>query len=118
MLFFNENIVELARLNTFFRKVIATTERTQIVLMNIEINSEIGEERHEADQIVFFVSGEGKAIINGEESPVFPGHCVIVPAGSLHNFKNTGKEDLKLYTLYAPPQHPHGEIDKTEESAR
>ncbi len=116
-MFFNNNIVELTTENTFFRKVLATTDRTQLVLMNIAVGSEIGQERHSGDQILVFVAGEGVAIINGEELPVASGYCVIVPAGSLHNFKNTGKDDLKLYTIYAPPQHTQGEVATTKEYA-
>ncbi len=97
--------------------MLVTTERTQLVLMSIEVGSEIGEERHAADQILFFVEGEGTAFINGEESPVFAGHCVVVPAGSLHNFTNKGKDPLKLFTLYAPPQHEQGEMDPTKYDA-
>ena len=116
-MFFNKNIVELTLSNTLFRKVLFTTERTQLVMMSIAVDSEIGEERHAADQILLFVAGEGLAFVNGEESRVAPGHCVIVPAGSLHNFKNTGTEELQLYTLYAPPQHASGEIDTTKDEA-
>ena len=115
---FQTNLKELAKENIFFRKVVYTGKYSQLVLMSIPVGGEIGEETHPTvDQILFFVEGEGEAILEGKASPVEEHGVVFVPAGTLHNFKNTGDEDLKLYTVYSPPQHPDGTVHKTKEEA-
>ena len=115
---FQANIKELAKENTFFRKVVYTGKHAQLVLMSIPPGGDIGEETHpDIDQILFFVKGKGEAIIEGKPAPLGKGDAVFVPAGTLHNFKNTGEEDLKLYTVYSPPQHPDGTIHETKEEA-
>ena len=115
---FQANIKSLDKENALFRKVIYTGKYIQLVLMSIPMGEEIGEETHETvDQILFFVKGEGEAIIKGESKPIGKGDAVFVPAGTLHNFKNTGEDDLKLYTVYSPPNHPDGTIHKTKEEA-
>lgn len=114
---FNKNIIELAQKNTYFRQVLFTTERSQVVVMSVPPKGELGEEVHKVDQILFFAQGEGKAILNDIPSPFHPNHLVIVPAGTKHNFINTGTTDLKIFTIYAPPQHAPGVVDKTKEEA-
>jgi mannose-6-phosphate isomerase-like protein (cupin superfamily) len=115
---FNRNIVDAALENEDFRRVVATGDHSQIVLMAIEPNSEIGEEVHgHVDQVLVFVGGEGRAVIEGETMPVEPGHLTYVPAGTRHNFINTGDEPLKLYTIYAPPEHPPGTVHRTKAEA-
>lgn len=115
---FQANIKNLARENTFFRKVIYTGKYSQLVLMSIPIEEEIGEETHKTvDQTFFFVNGSGEAILEGKSKSIVRGDVVFVPAGILHNFKNTGDDDLKLYTIYSPPNHPDGTIHKTKEEA-
>lgn len=115
---FNENVVKLAGKNDDFRRVLLTTELTQIVLMSIQPGEDIGEETHEGiDQILLFVEGEGAAMIEGETSSVKAGSIVVVPAGKRHNFVNTGKEPLKLYTVYAPPDHKDGTVHRTKADA-
>lgn len=115
---FQANLKELAKENIFFRKVVYTGKYSQLVLMSIPSGGEIGQETHPTvDQILFFVKGEGEAILEGQSKPVGKGDVVFVPAGTLHNFKNTGDEALKLYTVYSPPQHPDGTIHKTREEA-
>ena len=115
---FNEDIVERAKRSTFFRQVLATGPNTQIVVMSIPPGGEIGEETHEdVDQVLVFVMGEGVAVIEGERSPVGPNRLVQVPAGTLHNFINTGATDLRLYTIYAPPQHAPDTIHRTKAEA-
>jgi mannose-6-phosphate isomerase-like protein (cupin superfamily) len=111
---FNKNIFELVKQNTFYRKEITTGEHSQVVLMSIPVDGEIGMERHKVDQILIFVQGHGQAIVNGEVSDVNAQHLVFVPAGAEHNFKNTGTEELKLFTIYAPPQHKPGTVEKTK----
>ena len=115
---FQSNLKELAKENNFFRKVVYTGKYSQLVLMSIPVGSEIGEETHPTvDQILFFVEGQGEAILQREAKPVEEGDVVFVPAGTLHNFKNTGDEDLKIYTVYSTPQHPDGTLHKTKEEA-
>lgn len=115
---FNENILELAEANTWFRKVLATGPNTQVVVMSLPPGGEIGMETHpDVDQVLVFVSGEGAAILDGERSKVGPGSLVQVPAGTRHNFVNTGLNDLRLYTVYAPPEHKPGTIHRTKADA-
>jgi len=87
--------------------------------MNLKPNEEIGMEVHETvDQFFRFEEGEGKVIINDTEYEVKDGDVVIVPAGSQHNIINTSEnEELKLYTLYSPPNHPDGTVHETKADA-
>lgn len=104
--------------NINFRKVIYTGENSQLVLMNIAIGQEIGEEVHEkVDQILIFVKGKAESILDGVSEMVGEGDLVFVPAGTIHNFINKGDVDLKLYTIYSPPNHPEETIHKTKEDA-
>lgn len=90
----------------------------QLVLMSIPPHGDIGMEIHKTtDQVLFFIAGSGKSILNGQESPIAADDVVFVPAGTEHNFVNTGKDDLKLYTLYSPPNHPDGIVEVTKEEA-
>ena len=109
--------LDAARRNEYFRQVLATGAHAQLVVMTIQPGEEIGEETHEGDQILLFVEGEGEAILGGESSPVGPGDYVFVPAGTLHNFVNTGPEPLRLLTAYAPPEHPDGTVHRTKAEA-
>lgn len=105
--------------NTFFRKVLYTAPHSQLVLMCLKPNEEIGMEVHpENDQFFRFEKGEGKVIISGQEYLVKDGDTAIVPAGEMHNVINTSATDeLKLYTIYSPAHHPDGTIHKTKEEA-
>lgn len=115
---FVRNIKELAKENTNFRTVIATGPHSQLVVMCIPVGGEIGEEVHpDTDQILVFVEGRGEAVLNGEKQNVQKHDVVLVPAGVTHNFTNSGNEDLKLYTVYAPPHHKDGTIHKTKQDA-
>lgn len=78
---------------------------------------DIGEEVHAVDQVLVFVSGQGEAVLGGERSPVGPNSLVIVPAGTTHNFVNTGPEPLKLFTIYAPPEEEPGTLHRTRAEA-
>ena len=85
----------------------------------IPSGGEIGEEIHDhTDQVLAFVQGEGVAILDDEQSPVGPDRLVHVPAGTRHNFVNTGSSDLRLYTMYAPPEHAPDTILSTERRPR
>jgi mannose-6-phosphate isomerase-like protein (cupin superfamily) len=115
---FNEDIVSQARRNRWFREVVATGPHAQVVVMNIPPGGEIGEEVHrDVDQVLVFVDGEGAAILDGERSAVGPNRLVLVPAGMRHNFVNTGSSDLRLYTVYAPPEHAPGTVHRTKAEA-
>jgi mannose-6-phosphate isomerase-like protein (cupin superfamily) len=115
---FAEDVLRLAKENENFRQVLFTTEMSQLVLMSIPSGEEIGEEVHRGvDQVLAFVAGEGEAVIEGESLPVRAGSVVVVPAGTRHNFVATGNSALKLYTVYAPPEHPDGTLHRTKQEA-
>lgn len=101
--------------NVDYRRVLFTTEDTQLVLMSIKPGEEIGTETHDGSQFIRFEAGEGKVIMGEDQYHVIDGDAVIVPAGVEHNVINTSNEDLKLYALYSPPQHEPGQIDHTKE---
>ncbi len=111
-------IATVADKNPDFRRVLATGKYTQLVIMTIPPDGEIGEEVHETtDQLLTFVSGVGEARVAGEKKPVNPGDLVFVPAGTKHNFVNTGPNPLVLYTVYGPPEHSADAVHKTKEEA-
>jgi len=116
---FVANIEEKTLANTYFREVLYTGVHAQLVVMSLKPGEEIGMEVHpQVDQFFRFEKGQGKVIIDGEESEVKDGFSVIVPAGSQHNVINTSQtDDLKLYTVYSPPNHPDGTIHKTKADA-
>jgi mannose-6-phosphate isomerase-like protein (cupin superfamily) len=104
--------------NVFFRKVIHTGKHMQLVLMTLKPTEEIGEEVHgHVDQFFRVESGSAKFVINGKETIATDGDAVIVNAGEKHNVLNNGSGALKLYTIYAPPNHPSGTIHKTKAEA-
>lgn len=104
---FDENIIELAKQNDNFRKVVKTGKNCQVVLMKLKPGEDIGNEVHETiDQILVFVEGEGKAKVGDKEFDLKPGVMSFVDAGAWHNFTNTGTGDMKLYTVYSPTNHP------------
>ncbi|SEO44110.1 cupin domain-containing protein [Trujillonella endophytica] len=101
-----------------FRRVLWTGDKTQLVIMTIPPDGEIGEEVHEdIDQILTFVSGTGEARVGGSTKKVVQGDLVVVPAGTKHNFVNTGPNPLVLYTVYGPPEHADGAVHATKEEA-
>jgi len=105
--------------NTDFRRVLYTGKHSQLVLMSIKPGEEIGEETHkDVDQFFRFEEGEGKVTIDGVEHRVKDGTGVIVPAGARHNVINTSKtSNLKLYTIYSPPEHQDGVVRHTKKEA-
>lgn len=111
-------IATVAEQSKDFRQVLWTGEHTQLVIMTIPPNGEIGEEVHEdTDQILTFVSGTGEARVGGEKKAVAQGDLVAVPAGTKHNFVNTGPNPLVLYTVYGPPEHAEKAVHATKEEA-
>lgn len=112
------NIEEATIENNYFRKVLYTAKNMQLVLMNLKPGEDIGEEIHQLDQFIRIESGEGRAILNGIVHIVSDGFSIIVPAGTKHNLINTStNKPLKIYTLYAPPNHLDGTIHKTKVEA-
>ena len=111
------NIEKLSLENEYFREVLHTDERLQLVVMSLLPGEEIGAEVHHLDQFIRVEKGLGKAIMDGEEHEIKDGFAVIVPSGAMHNIINTGTEPMKLYTLYAPPNHKPGTIHKTKAEA-
>ena len=111
-------IAKTAEKSADFRRVLWTGEHTQLVIMTIPPKGEIGVETHdENDQILSFVSGLGKAVVDGKTKKVGPGDVVVVPAGVRHNFLNDGPNPLVLYTVYGPPDHADGAVHRTKEEA-
>lgn len=116
---FHTQIEEDTLENTFFRKVLFTGPNSQLVLMTLQPNEDIGSEVHpDNDQFFRFEAGEGKVIIDGQEYIVGDGDAVVVPAGAEHNIINTSAtEMLKMYTIYSPAHHPDGTIHQTKAEA-
>ena len=111
-------IATVAEKSPDFRRVLWTGEHTQLVIMTIPADGEIGEEVHEdIDQILTFVSGVGEARVAGAKRKVVAGDLVVVPAGTKHNFVNTGPNPLVLYKVYGPPEHADKAVHKTKEEA-
>lgn len=97
--------------NTDYRRVLYTGHYTQLVLMNLQSGEEIGNEVHGLDQFIRNEQGEAKVILNNSEEYELPAdNAVIIPAGTPHNVINTGEGELKLYSLYSPPEHKHGTV--------
>jgi len=116
---FNANIEKETLENANFRKVLYTGKHSQLVLMSLKPNEEIGMEIHiDNDQFFRFEKGEGKCVIDGNEYSLSDGSVIIVPAGVEHNIINTsGTEDLKLYTIYSPAHHKDGIVRATKAEA-
>lgn len=106
------------RANPHFRRVLCTTEHTQLVIMTIPPGGEIGTEVHHGiDQVLIAIEGSGNSILGGVVRPFAAGHAVVVPEGTEHNFVNTGTGPLRLVTVYGPPDHRPGTVHHTREDA-
>jgi mannose-6-phosphate isomerase-like protein (cupin superfamily) len=116
---FNTNIEKATLDNDNFRKVLYTGKHSQLVLMSLEPNQEIGMEVHQDnDQFFRFEKGTGKCVIDGNEYEVSDGSAIVIPAGSQHNIINVSdSEPLKLYTIYSPAHHQDGVVRRTKEEA-
>jgi Mannose-6-phosphate isomerase len=114
---FVQDIEALALKNGEFRRVLYTAIHSQLVLMALKPKEEIGAEVHKLDQFFRVEQGSGEAVINGVRTAVQAGFAILVPAGAKHNIINTGAVPLKLYTLYAPPNHRDGVIHHTRDDA-
>lgn len=115
---YHTNITKATQENENFRRVMFTGSNTQLVIMSIPPGGEVGEETHKyTEQTLFFLSGTGEGMLNDEKFPVGPGDVAVVVPGTKHNFKNTGTTDLKIYTVYGPPNHIDGRIHATKADA-
>lgn len=115
---YSGDIHKEARENKDFRKVLFTGAKSQLVVMSIPPGGEIGEETHEhVEQTLFFLSGSGTAHLNGVASVVGAGSVVVVTPGTRHNVVNSSAEPLKVYTVYAPPNHIDGRVHATKADA-
>lgn len=115
---FVDDIEKLTEDNEEFRRVLYTGKNLQLVLMALQPGEEIGEEVHEdRDQFFRVEKGKGEIVIDGVTTKIKSDIAMIVPAGARHNVRNTGEKALKLYTLYAPPEHLDGTVHATKADA-
>ena len=115
---FVTNIEEDTLENEDFRRVLYTAKHTQLVLMTLRANEEIGEETHDLDQFIRVEAGQGLAVLDDVAHRLSDGTAVIIPAGTKHNVINVSDSDeLRLYTLYSPPEHRDGTVHKTKSDA-
>ncbi|OGK14833.1 cupin [Candidatus Roizmanbacteria bacterium RIFCSPHIGHO2_02_FULL_37_15] len=114
------NLDKETRENSDYRRVVYTASHTQLVLMSLKPGEEIGNEVHSLDQFIRIEQGQAKVILqNGEtEYNLQDDWAVIIPAGTYHNVINTGKSELKLYTLYSPPEHQKDTVQSTKEDEK
>lgn len=112
------NIEKLSLENKNFRTVLYTAKNSQLVVMSLKPNEDIGEEIHQLDQFIRCEKGQGIAILNGVTHNISDGFIVVVPAGTKHNIINASLDkELKLYTLYSPPNHKDGTTHATKSDA-
>ena len=114
---FVKDIEDLTVRNVEFRQVLYTAKHCQLVVMSLKPSEEIGAEVHTLDQFFRVEEGTGEAVLDGVRTAIRAGFAIIVPAGAKHNIINTGTAPLKLYTLYAPPNHRDGVIHHTRANA-
>ena len=111
------NIERATEENKNFRQVLYTAKNSQLVVMSLKAGEEIGDEVHNLDQFIRIESGTGKSVLDGVEHLVGENFAVVIPAGTKHNVINTGDADMKLYTIYSPPNHRDGVVHATREAA-
>ncbi|HEU4912597.1 MAG TPA: cupin domain-containing protein [Actinomycetes bacterium] len=101
-----------------FRTVLHTGKHTQVVAMTLQPGEDIGAEVHpDNDQVLVFTDGTARAEVAGETRELSAGDLVVVPAGTEHNFTNTGSGKLRLITIYGPPDHAPDTVHKTKAEA-
>lgn len=104
--------------NEDYRRVLFTAEHMQLVLMTLQPGEKIGLEVHkDGDQFFRVEAGTGTVSMNGKVTEIGAGSAFVVPAGVEHNVVNTGTTPLKLYTVYCPPRHPPGTVQRTKREA-
>lgn len=118
------DIEEATEQNPYFRSALWTGQHMQVVLMSIRPGEDIGLEVHpDVDQFIRIEDGEGLVQMGPSrdrldyQRRVEDGSAIMIPAGTYHNVTNIGNEPLKLYTIYAPPEHPHGTVHRTKAEA-
>ena len=114
---FVQDIESLTVNNDNFRRVLYTAKNCQLVLMSLKPGEEIGAEVHTLDQFFRVEEGTGEAVLDGTRTEIRSGFAVVVPAGTNHNIINTGSVPMKLYTLYAPPNHRDGVVHHNRDDA-
>jgi mannose-6-phosphate isomerase-like protein (cupin superfamily) len=114
---FVQDIEGISLQNESFRRVLYTAKNCQLVVMALQPAEEIGAEVHHLDQFFRVEEGTGEAVLDGVRTAIRAGFAVLVPAGTNHNILNTGSVPLKLYTLYAPPNHRDGVVHQTRADA-
>ena len=116
---FVSNIEKDTLENSNFRKVLYTSKHSQLVLMALRPNEDIGMEMHDSvDQFFRIEKGTGRVVIDGVEHEISDGTAIVIPAGTNHNVINTSTTDeLKLYTIYSPANHKDGTIHVTKAEA-
>lgn len=115
---YHTNIIKDTQANDNFRQVMFTGKNSQLVIMSIPPGGEVGKETHKyTEQTLFFLSGAGEGEFDGKKFPIVAGDVAVVVPGTEHNFWNTGTEPLKIYTVYAPPNHIDGRIHATKAAA-
>jgi len=114
---FLKDIEDISLNNDAFRRVLYTAQHGQLVVMSLGPGEEIGAEVHTLDQFFRVEAGTGEAVLDGVTTAVRAGFVIVVPAGATHNILNTGDAPLKLYTLYAPPNHRDGVVHQTRADA-
>ncbi|NLI61363.1 MAG: cupin domain-containing protein [Clostridiales bacterium] len=119
------NIEEATKQNNNFRTTLWTGDHLQLTLMSINIGEDIGLEMHpDVDQFIRIEQGRGLAMMGDTrdnlafQRMVYDDYVIFIPAGKWHNLINTGYKPIKLYSIYAPPEHPHGTVHKTREDAQ
>ena len=116
---YSVNIEQRSLENENFREVLYTAPHSQLVVMTLQVGEDIGQETHpHLDQFIRVEAGQAEAILDGERHTLSAGYAVVIPAGTEHNVINTSpSEPLRLYTVYSPPGHPDGTVNRTKQDA-
>jgi mannose-6-phosphate isomerase-like protein (cupin superfamily) len=114
---FEGDIKRIALENCFYRRVVYTASHSQLVLMSIPANGETGEETQDSDKMLFIIKGKGESILNKRARDTGKHDVIFIPAGNVHNLKNVGRHDLKLFAIYSPPLYADGTLHKTPAEA-
>lgn len=113
------NIEQRSLENDYFREVLYTAPHSQLVVMTLQVDEEIGQETHgDRGQFIRVEAGKGEVILDGERQALSDGLAVVIPAGTEHNVVNTSpNEPLRPDTIYSPPEHPDGTINRSKQDA-
>jgi len=114
---FQTDLKHAANDNDCFRAVLFTGEHSQLVVMSLRPDEEIGDEVHSEDQFFYLVEGDGEAVLDGIASTLEEHDGLCVPAGTRHNIRNTGNAAMKLFTIYSPAHHPARTVHRTKAEA-